>query len=85
MQFAVSCYSCRSFEIHAKLTEQDVQAMWKQEPLVDKLLGEVGQLCLQVNGDVLQYVGTVAVVRDLVGMANILEGSDTPINYYGLR
>lgn len=42
-------------------TDPDAQAFWAQEPEVDKLLGDLGQLCLQRVGDALQYVGTAAV------------------------
>jgi len=42
-------------------TDPDVQAFWQQEPEVDKLLGELGQICLRKNGDTLLYVGTAAV------------------------
>jgi hypothetical protein len=42
-------------------TDPDAQAFWQQEPEVDKLLGELGQICLRKNGDTLLYVGTAAV------------------------
>lgn len=45
----------------AVTTDPDVTAFWAQEPEVDSLLRQVGQLCLQKNGDTLQYVGTAAV------------------------
>lgn len=41
--------------------DPDVAAFWAQEPEVDRLLGAVGDLCLEANGDILTYVGTAAV------------------------
>jgi len=35
------------------------------------------------NGQYLQYVGTVATVRDMVALADALEPNTKQINYYG--
>ncbi|KAF8335939.1 uncharacterized protein EI90DRAFT_3014525 [Cantharellus anzutake] len=64
-------------------TDPDVVAFWAQEPEVDSLLGEVGQLCLQMNGDNLQFVGTAAVVRDIIAMADAYDGVGSPVYFWG--
>ena len=64
-------------------TDPDVQAFWAQVPEVDKLLAEVGQRCLQINGDNLEFVGTAAVVRDIAAMTDAYDGPGSPINYWG--
>ncbi|KAF8335935.1 TAP-like protein-domain-containing protein [Cantharellus anzutake] len=64
-------------------TDPDVVAFWKQEPEVDSLLGQVGQLCLQMNGDNLEFVGTAAVVRDIIAMADAYDGDGSLVYYWG--
>lgn len=70
---------------NADNSDPDMQAFWSQEPLVDGLLYGIGQKCWEKNGENLLYVGTAAVVRDIVGMADLLDGTDKPINYWGFR
>ena len=49
---------------------------------MQKKYEEVGQKCLKSeNGRYLQYLGTAAAVRDMVSIANVLDGPDAPINY----
>ena len=53
--------------------------------VIQKKYEEAGQKCLDSeNGKYLQYVGTAAAVRDMVSIANVLDGPDTPINYIGI-
>jgi len=66
-------------------TDPDELAFWKQEPLLDHLLYSVAQKCWEKNGDHLLYVGTAAVVRDLVAMHDVIEGPTSLINFWGLR
>lgn len=68
---------------NADETDPDVQAFWAQEPELDRLLYAVGQQCLQRNVDLLSYVGTAAVVRDIVAMSDAIEGPGKDINYIG--
>ncbi|RPD63532.1 alpha/beta-hydrolase, partial [Lentinus tigrinus ALCF2SS1-6] len=45
---------------------------------------EVGRKCLKSpNGKYLKYVGTAAAVRDMVSIADMLDGPDAPINFIG--
>jgi hypothetical protein len=46
---------------NAAENDTNVIAFWDQLPEVDELLYAVGQRCLALNGDILTYVGTVAV------------------------
>ncbi|KAI0689861.1 alpha/beta-hydrolase [Cerioporus squamosus] len=50
----------------------DVQTLLAQGPTMQK------------NGKYLKYVGTSAAVRDMVSIANVLDGADAPINYLGV-
>ncbi|RDX45240.1 alpha/beta-hydrolase [Lentinus brumalis] len=63
----------------------DVQALLAQAPTVQKKYEELGQKCLNSSsGKYLKYVGTAAAVRDMVSIANVLDGPDAPINFIGL-
>lgn len=45
---------------------------------------QVGQKCLHSSsGKFLKYLGTAAAVRDMVSIANVLDGPKAPINYIG--
>ncbi|KAG8721739.1 hypothetical protein FRC08_010620 [Ceratobasidium sp. 394] len=71
-------------EAKGNFTDQaDLDAFYAQVPEVDKLLIELGQKCLEYSPDTFQYVGTAAVVRDMVAMHDYLEGPDKPVNYWG--
>ncbi|KIJ54261.1 hypothetical protein M422DRAFT_775419 [Sphaerobolus stellatus SS14] len=50
----------------------------------DEILTKFGEKCLKDNGSFLKYLGTTAVVRDIVSMADCLDGPGKPINYYGI-
>ena len=46
---------------------------------------EVGRKCLNgPSGKYLKYVGAAATVRDLVALADALDGPGEPVNYVGL-
>ncbi|TFK83373.1 alpha/beta-hydrolase [Polyporus arcularius HHB13444] len=63
----------------------DVQALLAQGPSLQKKYDELGQKCLNsTNGKYLKYLGTAAAVRDMVSIANVLDGPDAPINYIGI-
>ncbi|RDX45302.1 alpha/beta-hydrolase [Lentinus brumalis] len=63
----------------------DVDALLAQAETMQQKYEEVGQRCLQSpSGKFLKYIGTAATVRDMVAMADALEGPDTPINYFGV-
>lgn len=51
----------------------------------DTFLDAIASKCLENNGDNLKYVGTVAVVRDMLSLADAIDGHGKPINYWGLR
>ncbi|RPD63505.1 alpha/beta-hydrolase [Lentinus tigrinus ALCF2SS1-6] len=62
----------------------DIKALLVQAPTMQKKYEQLGQKCLQSpSGKFLKYIGTAAVVRDMVSIANALDGPGTPINYIG--
>ncbi|RPD70275.1 alpha/beta-hydrolase [Lentinus tigrinus ALCF2SS1-7] len=62
----------------------DIKALLAQAPTMQKKYEQLGQKCLQSpSGKFLKYMGTAAAVRDMVSIANALDGPDTPINYIG--
>ncbi|RPD70273.1 alpha/beta-hydrolase [Lentinus tigrinus ALCF2SS1-7] len=63
----------------------DIDALLAQAPTMQKKYEQLGQKCMQSpNGKFLKYIGTAAAVRDMVSIANALDGPDAPINYIGV-
>ncbi|KAI0747569.1 alpha/beta-hydrolase [Fomes fomentarius] len=63
----------------------EIQALLSQASIMQKKYEQVGQKCLHsTNGPLLRYLGTAAAVRDLVSLADAIDGPDVPINYIGL-
>ncbi|RPD70247.1 alpha/beta-hydrolase [Lentinus tigrinus ALCF2SS1-7] len=63
----------------------DIDALLAQAPIMQKKYEEVGQKCLNSpNGKFLKYVGTAAAVRDMVSIANVLDGPSAAINFVGI-
>ncbi|KAH9886641.1 alpha/beta-hydrolase [Cubamyces lactineus] len=64
---------------------QDIEALLSQAPIMQKKYEELGERCLQQpSGRYLEYVGTAATVRDMVAMADVLDGPTAQINFAGL-
>ncbi|KAH9892884.1 alpha/beta-hydrolase [Cubamyces lactineus] len=61
----------------------DINALLSQAPIMQKKYEELGKRCLQQpSGKYLKYVGTAAAVRDMVAMADALDGQESPINLF---
>ncbi|KAI0830715.1 TAP-like protein-domain-containing protein [Trametes gibbosa] len=73
-------------EMTGNFTNQtDIDRLMSQAPLMQSKYEELGQRCLNhSNGQFLQYVGTAATARDMVAMADALDGAGAPVNYWGL-
>ncbi|KDQ17321.1 hypothetical protein BOTBODRAFT_30137 [Botryobasidium botryosum FD-172 SS1] len=63
-------------------SQDDLDAFYAQADEVDSLLTELGKRCNQLSGGILPYVGTAAAVRDMVSLADAIEGKEL-INYWG--
>ncbi|TFK83377.1 alpha/beta-hydrolase [Polyporus arcularius HHB13444] len=62
----------------------DVDALLAEAPTMQKKYEELGKKCLNSpNGRYLEYIGTAAAVRDMISIANAIDGPDAPINYFG--
>ncbi|KAI0772752.1 TAP-like protein-domain-containing protein [Trametes elegans] len=59
---------------HLIAQQRDVDALWNTQ----------FEICAQVMGDKLKYMGTSTVARDIDFIASLLDGEDALINYYGL-
>ncbi|KAI0673272.1 TAP-like protein-domain-containing protein [Trametes maxima] len=63
---------------------QDVQALLSQAHVMQTKYEELGQRCLQhPSGKFLKYVGTAATARDIVALADALDGPGSPVNFAG--
>ena len=58
--------------------------LFSQAGIIQKKYEETLQLCIERNGDILKYVGTAATVRDMVAMADAIDGPGKPVNYFGI-
>ena len=64
---------------------EDIQTLLSQAPLMERKYQELAQRCLTSPvGKYLQYVGTAATVRDMVALADVIDGPGKPINFYGI-
>ncbi|KAH9858204.1 TAP-like protein-domain-containing protein [Lenzites betulinus] len=72
-------------EMTGNFTNQtDIDRLMSQAPLMQNKYEELGQRCLNhSDGQFLQYVGTAATARDMVAMADALDGAGAPVNYWG--
>lgn len=62
----------------------DIDALYAQAAIMEKKYTEVGEKCLSSSsGKLLKYMGTATAVRDMVSIADTLDGPNTPINYIG--
>ncbi|TBU24263.1 TAP-like protein-domain-containing protein [Dichomitus squalens] len=65
--------------------QQDIDALLSQADNMQQKYDELGVRCQQhSDGQYLRYIGTAATVRDLVAMADALDGPGSPINLIGL-
>ena len=62
----------------------DLDALFSQASTLQDKYTQAGRTCLEKNGDALKYVGTAATVRDMVAMADAIEGAESEVNYYGI-
>ncbi|KAI0762144.1 alpha/beta-hydrolase [Trametes elegans] len=71
--------------LHDFTNQTDLDRFYDQVPLIEQQYRAFGERCLQgPNATTLQYVGTAATVRDMVALADAIQGPDTPIRYWGL-
>ena len=61
----------------------DISALFSQSAHMQQAYEKTGRLCLERNGDVLQYVSTTATARDLVAIADAIDGEGNLINSIG--
>ena len=61
----------------------EVDLLFSTEKAWDTFFTKVGAKCLEAVGDDLKFIGSAAAARDLVALADALEGSHTPVNYWG--
>ncbi|OJT03597.1 hypothetical protein TRAPUB_5773 [Trametes pubescens] len=73
-------------EMTGNFTDQaDIDRLMSQAPLMQTKYEQLGQRCMNhSDGQFLQYVGTAATARDMVAMADALDGPGAPVNYWGL-
>ncbi|KAI0820124.1 alpha/beta-hydrolase [Trametes gibbosa] len=63
----------------------DIDALLAQAPIMQAKYDELAQRCLRhPSGKYLKYVGSAAAARDLVALADALDGPGSPINFAGV-
>ncbi|KAI0369593.1 alpha/beta-hydrolase [Pilatotrama ljubarskyi] len=63
----------------------DIHALLSHATIMQDKYEEFGRRCLQHSaGKDLRYVGTAATVRDMVALADALDGPGSPVNYAGI-
>ena len=62
-----------------------MKALLNKAPETQTLYEDLGKKCLEHDeGRLLKYVGSTATARDIISMADALEGPDKPVNYVGI-
>jgi hypothetical protein len=62
----------------------DIKSFYRNMNKFEKFVRNLGEHCGKASdGQGLEYVGTAATVRDMVALADVLEGFNEPINYWG--
>ncbi|KAF8754464.1 MEROPS serine peptidase family S33 [Rhizoctonia solani] len=64
--------------------KRDLDTFYGQVDEIDSLLKKLGRKCVEYSPDTFKYIGTAAVVRDMVAVHDILEGKEKAINYWGI-
>ncbi|KAI0633182.1 TAP-like protein-domain-containing protein [Trametes polyzona] len=63
----------------------DIDALLALAPAMQEKYDELGRRCLRhPSGKYLRYVGTAATARDVVALADALDGPGSPINFVGV-
>ncbi|KAI0633179.1 TAP-like protein-domain-containing protein [Trametes polyzona] len=65
--------------------QADIDALLAQAPIMQAKYDELGRRCLRHPlGKYLRYVGTAATARDVVALADALDGPGSPVNFIGI-
>ena len=75
----------RGIEMTGNFTNQsDIDALLAQADTMQRKYVEVGRRCKRhSDGKYLKYIGTAATARDLLALADALDGPGSPVNYFG--
>ncbi|KAG8934453.1 hypothetical protein FRC02_009921 [Tulasnella sp. 418] len=63
--------------------QADIEQFINSGTHIKASFNSVVETCIKNNGEELKYVGTVATVKDLVSLADAIEGQGKPIHYWG--
>lgn len=64
--------------------QKDVDYLYSQVDIFDTKMKGLKDKCASTEtGQLASYVGTVAAVRDMLSMADTIQGPGQPINYWG--
>ncbi|KAG8773167.1 hypothetical protein FRC20_005047 [Serendipita sp. 405] len=74
-----------NYNTHGNLTvAEDAQFFMSQASKFDNMTIAFNNATIQKNGDNLKYVGTCAVVRDLVYLVDSIYGEGSDVNFWGI-
>ncbi|KAI0743630.1 alpha/beta-hydrolase [Daedaleopsis nitida] len=63
----------------------DIATLYAQALVMEKIYQAIAQACKDApTGDTLKYIGTASNVRDMVALADTLDGPGSPVNYWGI-
>ncbi|KAG8933401.1 hypothetical protein FRC02_011936 [Tulasnella sp. 418] len=63
--------------------QMDINTFLGNATNIEGYMQAIIQKCVEKNQDNLKFVGTVATVKDLVALADVIEGPGNPIRYWG--
>ncbi|KAG8962309.1 hypothetical protein FRC03_004370 [Tulasnella sp. 419] len=84
LEFSQSFYPVNGIEARGNFTNQaDIDILVSHTDAITAGMDEWFTRCDTKSEGNLKYIGTAAVVRDMVAMADALEGPSKPVNYWG--
>lgn len=83
--FWIGTIAAKGIQVKGNFSDPtDLVAFYGQASAIDSALVQLGERCMTLSGDNLKYVGTTATVRDLVALADAVDGPDSLITFWGL-
>jgi hypothetical protein len=70
---------------HSFTDKNEIEDFYGNISKFDEFTVDLGRRCQNVStGQHVEYVGTVATVRDMVALSDVLDGPNSSVNFWGM-
>jgi hypothetical protein len=74
----------RTFEVPPKVDEEGMVILLQQQKEALRLMELQAGVCdVEMGGEVLKWMGTTTLIRDMEYLKNVIDGEDALINFHG--